>query len=134
MNLIDDIERVSSITEKLYKGGESGVREYRFRHKNTGEYVWLEDKISFKKVGDKGYEVTVEIPKGFKAAAFEGQKSVKVTVKDGKLKLTMPKDKLMATTVHVEKMTSKAKPGETGGVFHVYFLKLKDFFPKDTKK
>ena len=44
----DDIEPLKKITKKLYKEKGSGIREYRFKNKKTGKYIWLEDKISFK--------------------------------------------------------------------------------------
>jgi PAS domain S-box-containing protein len=41
----DDRARVLGSTHQAFAKGESTVREYRLRHKESGEYVWLEDKI-----------------------------------------------------------------------------------------
>jgi len=41
----DDRSRVLGSTRQAFARGESTVREYRLRHRESGEYVWLEDKI-----------------------------------------------------------------------------------------
>jgi PAS domain S-box-containing protein len=41
----DDRSHVLESTRQAFARGESTVREYRLRHKDSGAYVWLEDKI-----------------------------------------------------------------------------------------
>jgi len=41
----DDISKVIMITQRLTSSKEGMLREYRLRHKHSGEYRWLEDHI-----------------------------------------------------------------------------------------
>ncbi len=41
----DDIPVVMESTKKIVETKKTGLREYRFRHKMTGEYIWLEDTV-----------------------------------------------------------------------------------------
>ena len=41
----DDIPRLLEQTEALYASCEPGLREYRVRHRATGEYRWIEDLV-----------------------------------------------------------------------------------------
>ena len=45
----DDLEATLAKTETLFKEGENGIREYRFKKKNSKKYIWVQDRISFKK-------------------------------------------------------------------------------------
>jgi len=40
----DDVPALGEITRKILASRESGTRQYRLRHKETGEYRWMEDK------------------------------------------------------------------------------------------
>ena len=40
----DDTNEVKQSTSRMIQGKKSITRQYRFRHKRTGEYVWIEDK------------------------------------------------------------------------------------------
>jgi diguanylate cyclase (GGDEF)-like protein/PAS domain S-box-containing protein len=42
----DDRPAVETQTRELLAGGWGGTREYRMRHKITGEYRWLEDRLT----------------------------------------------------------------------------------------
>ncbi|MBI3242556.1 MAG: PAS domain S-box protein [Chloroflexi bacterium] len=42
----DDISTIGSQTQAIYASGQSGTREYRVRHKTTGEYHWMEDRVT----------------------------------------------------------------------------------------
>jgi diguanylate cyclase (GGDEF)-like protein/PAS domain S-box-containing protein len=48
-----DVPAVMESTRKILEDRSAGVREYRLRHKETGEYRWLEDKI-VPQVGESG--------------------------------------------------------------------------------
>ncbi|MBI4843706.1 MAG: GAF domain-containing protein, partial [Nitrospirae bacterium] len=41
----DDAASVAESTRKILSDKVYGLREYRLKHKNTGEYRWLEDKV-----------------------------------------------------------------------------------------
>jgi len=49
----EDVPIVTESTRKILEHRSTGVREYRLRHKDTGEYRWLEDKV-VPQVGDTG--------------------------------------------------------------------------------
>lgn len=49
----EDLPAVTESTRKILEERSTGVREYRLRHKDTGEYRWLEDKV-VPQVGDTG--------------------------------------------------------------------------------
>jgi diguanylate cyclase (GGDEF)-like protein/PAS domain S-box-containing protein len=49
----EDVPTVTESTQKILEVRSVGVREYRLRHKETGEYRWLEDKI-VPQVGESG--------------------------------------------------------------------------------
>ncbi len=42
----DDVAPLLARTAELYRQRQSGVREYRLRHKTTGEYHWVADHIT----------------------------------------------------------------------------------------
>jgi PAS domain S-box-containing protein len=42
----DDLHRVAEATERLVRGGSPDTRRYRIRHGRTGEYRWIEDRVS----------------------------------------------------------------------------------------
>ena len=41
----DDIPAVGESTRTILETGQAGTREYRLRHKETGEYRWVEDRV-----------------------------------------------------------------------------------------
>jgi PAS domain S-box-containing protein len=41
----DDVPGAIEATEKILAGKEASAREYRIRHKKTGRYRWVEDKV-----------------------------------------------------------------------------------------
>lgn len=41
----DDLENVKGTTREMFKSKNPGIRVYRMKHKQTGEYVWLEDYV-----------------------------------------------------------------------------------------
>ncbi|MBI3765095.1 MAG: PAS domain S-box protein, partial [Ignavibacteriales bacterium] len=41
----DDLSAMKETTRKIYATKTTGIRTYRFRHKRTGEYRWMEDRI-----------------------------------------------------------------------------------------
>ncbi len=41
----DDVPTVMESTQTIYASGRAGVREYRLKHKTTGEYRWMEDHV-----------------------------------------------------------------------------------------
>jgi diguanylate cyclase (GGDEF)-like protein/PAS domain S-box-containing protein len=49
----EDVPIVTESTRKFLEGRTTGIREYRLRHKETGEYRWMEDKI-VPQVGESG--------------------------------------------------------------------------------
>lgn len=42
----DDVPAVASLTREAVAGGRTFTREYRLRHKDSGEYRWLEDRVT----------------------------------------------------------------------------------------
>ncbi len=41
----DDARALAERTAAIFKGGTPGLREYRLRHRQTGEYRWIEDRV-----------------------------------------------------------------------------------------
>lgn len=41
----DDRQAVEQATRQIYASRSSGTREYRVRHRKTGEYRWIEDRV-----------------------------------------------------------------------------------------
>ncbi|MEK7328537.1 MAG: PAS domain-containing protein, partial [Chloroflexota bacterium] len=41
----DDRQAVEQATRQIYASRSSGTRDYRMRHKRTGEYRWMEDRV-----------------------------------------------------------------------------------------
>ena len=41
----DDVQQIKRETVKLYKQNRAISREYRLRHKHTGEYHWVDDRV-----------------------------------------------------------------------------------------
>jgi PAS domain S-box-containing protein len=54
----DDMAELKRTTEEILRSRAPGTREYRFRHKQTGEYRWIEDQI-VPRVDDHGQVVGV---------------------------------------------------------------------------
>ena len=42
----EDVESVKNSTLKILNSGKSGIRDYRIKNKITGEYRWVEDRIT----------------------------------------------------------------------------------------
>ncbi|HUK55548.1 MAG TPA: EAL domain-containing protein [Nitrospiria bacterium] len=49
----EDVPTVTESTRKILEDRSTGIREYRLRHKETGEYRWVEDKV-VPQVGETG--------------------------------------------------------------------------------
>ncbi|MBI3595553.1 MAG: PAS domain S-box protein [Nitrospirae bacterium] len=49
----EDVQTVTESTRAILENQATGVREYRLRHKDTGEYRWVEDKV-VPQIGDTG--------------------------------------------------------------------------------
>lgn len=54
----DDISTLEETSKKIFASKKSGIREYRLRHKKTGEYHWMED-ITVPEVDNSGRMVGV---------------------------------------------------------------------------
>jgi PAS domain S-box-containing protein len=44
----DDVPTVAAQTRTIFARRQGGVREYRLRHKTTGEYRWMEDRVTLR--------------------------------------------------------------------------------------
>lgn len=44
-----DVAEIARQTQELHSKGGSATREYRLRHKASGEYVWMEDRVQFER-------------------------------------------------------------------------------------
>ncbi|MBI5710901.1 MAG: PAS domain S-box protein [Candidatus Eisenbacteria bacterium] len=41
----DDVQALGATTRTILESGTPGLREYRLRHRQTGEYRWIEDRV-----------------------------------------------------------------------------------------
>ena len=75
----EDHEAVERLMERFIAEGEGGMRQYRLRHKTTGEYRWMEDRVVLIKdgggavVGFQGVARDVTERKRAEAALLESE-------------------------------------------------------------